>query len=91
MVPGAYAYSPAAMKCRTIRAPGLSVDNALAESFNATLQRVVLAGVPDQATAYRAVFRWAVRYNTRRRHSAIGSMSPNSYETTVSATVARAA
>ncbi|MDF1487879.1 IS3 family transposase [Tessaracoccus sp. HF-7] len=73
---------------------GSSADNALAESFNATLKRELLDGAPafpDQATAYRAVFRWANRYNTRRRHSAIGSITPNAYETTVSATLGEAA
>ena len=55
---------------RSLRAPrgdqsiGASADNALAESFNATLKREILAGsaaVGDQSTAYRAVFRWANR------------------------------
>lgn len=66
----------------------------LAESFNATLKRELLVGrsaFPDQATAYRAVFRWANRYNTRRRHSAIGNISPNAYEAARSATLAEAA
>ena len=51
--------------------------------------RPVLAGrsaFPDQATAYRAVFRWANRYNTRRRHSAMGNITPNTYETAYAAT-----
>ena len=79
---------------QSMGAIGSSADNALAESFNATLKRELLVGAPtfpDQATAHRAVFRWAVRYNTRRRHSAIGNLSPNTYEATVSATVAEAA
>jgi len=79
---------------QSMGAIGSSADNALAESFNATLKREILAGTttfPDQATAYRAVFRWAVRYNTRRRHSAIGNISPNTYETTITATIAEAA
>jgi len=62
---------------------GSSADNALAESFNAALKRELLEGRPafaDQASAYRAVFRWANRYNTRRRHSAIGNIAPNEYE-----------
>ncbi|MET4783558.1 transposase InsO family protein [Glaciihabitans sp. UYNi722] len=62
---------------------GSSADNSLAESFNATLKRELLQGrptFPDQGTAYQAVFRWANRYNTRRRHSAIGNISPNAYE-----------
>ena len=67
-------------------------------SVNATLKRELLEGAsafPDQATAYRAVFRWANRYNTRRRHSAIGQIAPNTYEiaytATTSATLAEAA
>ena len=73
---------------------GSSADKALAESFNATLKRELLEGrltFSDQATAYRAVFRWASRYNTRRRHSAIGNISPNAYEATRSAPLAEAA
>lgn len=73
---------------------GSSADNALAESVNAILKRELLEGrpvFPNQATAYRAVFRWANRYNTRRRHSAIGNITPNAYETAASATLAEVA
>ena len=83
---------------QSMGAIGTSADNSLAESFNAALKRELLAGraaFPDQTTAYRAVFRWANRYNTRRRHSAIGNISPNTYETayaaTTSATLTKAA
>lgn len=79
---------------QSMGAIGSSADNALAESFNAALKRELLEGrpaFPDQATAYRAVFRWANRYNTRRRHSAIGNITPNTYETAKSATLAEAA
>ena len=79
---------------QSMGAVGTSADNALAESFNASLKRELLAGraaFPDQATAYRAVFRWTTRYNTRRRHSAIGNISPNTYEASVTATLAEAA
>jgi transposase InsO family protein len=79
---------------QSMGAIGTSADNSLAESFNAALKRELLAGrstFPDQATAYRAVFRWANRYNTRRRHSAIGNVSPNTYEAAASATLAEAA
>jgi transposase InsO family protein len=65
-------------------AVGTSADNSLAESFNAALKRELLEGrrtFPDQATAYRAVFRWANRDNTRRRHSAIGQISPKRFAT----------
>jgi transposase InsO family protein len=79
---------------QSMGAIGLSADNALAESFNATLKRELLearAAFPDQATAYRTVFRWANRYNTRRRHSAIGNISPNAYEASISTTLVEAA
>ncbi|ABM14523.1 Integrase, catalytic region [Mycolicibacterium vanbaalenii PYR-1] len=48
---------------------GSSADNALAESFNASLKREVLqdrSHWPDSATCRRQVFRWLVRYNLRR-------------------------
>lgn len=83
---------------QSMGAVGSSADNSLAESVNAALKRELLEGAaafPDQATAYRAVFRWANRYNTRRRHSAIGHVSPNTYEAAyaapTSATLAEAA
>ncbi|WP_066370494.1 IS3 family transposase, partial [Herbidospora mongoliensis] len=64
---------------------GTSADNAAAESFNATLKRETLRGAPRWACARDArltVFRWITRYNTRRRHSALGQMSPVNYEKT---------
>ena len=79
---------------QSMGAVGSSADNSLAESFNATIKRELLEGraaFPDAATAYRAVFRWANRYNTRRRHSAIGNIAPNTYETMMTATLAEAA
>jgi transposase InsO family protein len=68
---------------RSMGAVGSSADNALAESFNATLKRETLAGAaswPSPSEARRAVFGWITRYNTRRRHSACGQISPNDYE-----------
>jgi transposase InsO family protein len=68
---------------RSMGAVGSSADNALAESFNATLKRETLAGAPgwdSPIAARRAVFAWITRYNTRRRHSACGQTSPNDYE-----------
>ena len=66
-------------------AVGSSADNALAEAFNATLKRETLAGAPGwdtPAAARRAVFAWITRYNTRRRHSTCGQVSPITYENT---------
>ena len=62
---------------------GTSADNALAESFNATLKREVLqdrSQWPDAASCRREVFRWLVRYNIRRRHSRCAYSSPATYE-----------
>jgi transposase InsO family protein len=73
---------------------GSSADNALAESFNATMKREVLAGAPvfaDQASCRRQIFRWATRYNTRRRHSYLGQQAPNTYENQLAATLPEAA
>ena len=73
---------------------GSSADNALAESFNATLKRETLAGATafiDDATCRREIFRWATRYNTKRRHSYLGHLSPNTYETTLAVTIPEAA
>ena len=73
---------------QSMGAIGSSADNALAEAFNATLKREVLqdaAAWPDEATCRRQVFRWIVRYNTRRRHSWCRYQSPSTYETAYTA------
>ena len=70
---------------QSMGAVGTSADNSLAESFNATLKRETLQDQncwPDDAVCRRQVFRWIVRYNTRRRHSYCGHKSPTTYETT---------
>ena len=68
---------------RSMGAVGTSADNALAESFNAALKRETLQGAARWDTAGQArlaVFTWITRYNTRRRHSYCGHLSPNTYE-----------
>lgn len=45
----------------------------------------------DRFSAYKEVLWWANRYNTRRRRSAIGSISPIAYETAASTTLTQAA
>lgn len=70
---------------RSMGAVGSSADNALAESFNASLKRETLQGATRWDTAQQArlaVFAWITRYNTHRRHSACGQLSPNTYENT---------
>ncbi len=79
---------------RSMGAVGSSADNALAESFNATLKRETLAGAPgwdNPAAARRAVFAWITRYNTRRRHSTCGQVSPLTYETSYTTTTLQTA
>ena len=74
---------------------GSNADNALAESFNATLKREILqdrSSWPDAATCRREVFRWLVRCNTTRRHSHCRYVSLISYERTLTpATLPQAA
>jgi len=68
---------------RSRGAVGTSADNAAAESFNATLKRETLQGRKRWSRvceARVAVFRWITRYNTRRRHSALGQVSPTDFE-----------
>jgi len=79
---------------QSMGAVGTSADNALAESFNATLKRETLRGGhswPDAATCRREVFRWVSRYNTRRRHSWCGQQAPSVYEQQHAATLRIAA
>ena len=72
---------------------GSSADNALAEAFSATLKRETLAGAAafSDEKCRRQIFRWAVRYNTRRRHSCLGHQARNTYENTLTATLPEAA
>ena len=79
---------------QSMGAVGSSADNALAESFNATLKREVLQDAacwPDEITCRRQVFKWLVRYNTRRRHSWCGYISPATYEARQATTLQTAA
>jgi putative transposase len=62
---------------------GDAYDNAMAESFFATLEREVLSHrrFKSQAEAKMAIFDWLEGwYNPHRRHSALGYRSPVNYE-----------
>ncbi|MDT0495738.1 IS3 family transposase, partial [Streptomyces griseus] len=68
---------------RSMGAVGSSADNAACESFHASLKRETLQGAHDYgdpATCRNRIFAWLTRYNTRRRHSANGYLSPTEYE-----------
>ena len=79
---------------QSMGAVGTSADNALAESFNATLKREVLQDAAcwsDELTCRRQVFKWLTRYNTKRRHSWCRYTSPADFETSYTATLQPAA
>ncbi len=91
-------YLATVIDCYSRRLAGWAVAGhirtELAESFNATLKREVLQDAacwPDEATCRRQVFRWLVRYNTRRRHAWCGYLSPSTYEARRATTLPTAA
>ena len=58
-------------------------DNSMAESFVSTLKRELIHrhSWPKRQTARTAIFEYIEGfYNTRRRHSALGHLSPSDYE-----------
>ena len=62
---------------------GDAYDNAMAESFFATLECELLdrTRFQMQREAHLAVFEWIEGwYNPHRRHSSIGYLSPNEFE-----------
>ena len=64
---------------------GDALDNAVAESFFASLQCELLDRHhwPTRAGLARAIFQWMEGfYNPARRHSTLGYLSPVDYETT---------
>jgi transposase InsO family protein len=63
---------------------GDCLDNAMAESFFATLKRELMPaeGWPTKAEARAAVFEWiAIYYNRQRHHSSLGYRTPLEFET----------
>jgi len=58
-------------------------DNSMAESFVSTLKRELIHrhSWPNRQTARMAIFEYVEAfYNIRRRHSALGHLSPSEYE-----------
>jgi putative transposase len=62
--------------------PGSALDNAVIESWHSTLEFELrsVEHFPTRAAARARVPAWIEDYNTRRRHSALGMMSPAGYE-----------
>ncbi len=67
----------------SVGAPGTAYDNALAESFFASLETELIdrSSWATHSEARAAVFDWIERfYNPVRRHSSLGQLSPAEYE-----------
>jgi putative transposase len=81
-----YAFGKRCQEARVMPSMGSvgdAYDNAMAESFFATLERELLnrRRFHSQAEAKMAVFEWIEGwYNRRRRHSSLGYRSPVNYE-----------
>jgi putative transposase len=62
--------------------PGSALDNAVIESWHSTLEFELRAveHFTTRAAARTRVSAWIQDYNTRRRHSALGMMTPVRYE-----------
>ena len=80
------AFSTRCQELRVIQsmgAIGTSADNASAESFNSTMKREVLRNrkvFANPLQCRQEVLRWCIRYNTQRRHSWCGQISPDLFE-----------
>lgn len=61
---------------------GVCWDNAVAEAAFSSLKRELISRYrfATRAEARRAIFAWINRYNTRRRHSTLGYLTPTQWE-----------
>ncbi|WP_200176326.1 integrase core domain-containing protein [Tomitella cavernea] len=61
---------------------GSALDNAVIESWHSTLEFELraLEHFPTRAEARRRLSEWIEEYNTCRRHSSVGMISPVAYE-----------
>jgi putative transposase len=68
--------------CQSMGRPGSALDNAVIESWHSTLEFELrsVEHFTTRAAARARVSAWIDDYNTRRRHSALGMMTPAGYE-----------
>ncbi|WP_281182995.1 IS3 family transposase [Nocardia miyunensis] len=78
---------------RSMGATGICWDNSPAESLWSTFKHEFYYRhtFTTKTELVAAVDKWIIRYNTTRRHSAIGGISPIHYEQSLMATAANAA
>lgn len=68
---------------RSLGRTGICFDNAVAESFFATYKKELIHTRPSPTIAHpkKATFDWIeTYYNTQRRHSTLGYLTPHEYE-----------
>jgi transposase InsO family protein len=72
----------AANMVRSVGRTGVCWDNAVAESWFATLKRELVSRTrfATRAEARRAIFAWINHYNQRRLHSSLGYQTPTQWE-----------
>jgi len=68
--------------CQSMGRPGSALDNAVIESWHSTFEFELrsLERFETRAAARARVSAWIEDYNTQRRHSALGMMTPVRYE-----------
>lgn len=72
------------------KAPGTSPDSTLDENHQ-RISLVIETELHHFDISRQEVFRWCMRYNTRRRHSWCNFLAPNDFEALTSATLTQAA
>jgi putative transposase len=73
--------------CQSMGRPGSALDNAVIESWHSTLEFELrrMHRFATKAAARAKVAAWIEDYNTTRRHSALGMLSPVAYERALAA------
>jgi transposase InsO family protein len=68
--------------CQSVGRTGSSHDNAVAESFWATIKRELISRYrfASRAQARRLIIAWINHYNAVRRHSSLGNVPPIEWE-----------